>query len=287
MLLGGLRNTSIRKPLRRLTIMWVDNRAMRSRRSLLRDAQPLILVAVALAVWASGLLTSCGSKPKTAVIVVLFDVSASTVETRERYLHDFEKHVLDKLQGGDFLIADLITENPLATRSYPIDEKFPAFNPVTDNRLTYEQEMQKRRERIKQVVKDLLQQSRKRTNLLDALAMVGKTFNEQRCKGMPYKVLIVFSDMIEQSDQYDFASTKLTDARTRQIIETLRKQGRLPDLKGVKVWVAGATAAKQGGLKPDKIYEIENFWIEYFKACGAELTRERYAPVLVDFDLER
>jgi hypothetical protein len=148
--------------------MRVDNRAMRSRRSLLRDAQPLILVAVALAVWASGLLTSCGSKPKTAAIVVLFDVSRSTVEARERYLRDFEEHVLGKLQGGDFLIADLITENPLATRSHPIDEKVPVFNPLTDNRDTHDQEMQKRRERIKQGVKDLLQQSRTRTNLLDA-----------------------------------------------------------------------------------------------------------------------
>jgi hypothetical protein len=109
-----------RKPLRRLTIMRVDNRAMRSRRSLLRDAQPLILVAVALAVWASGLLTSCGSKPKTSCNRRPCSMFLEALLRRANAICTTLRNMCwTSCRGGDFLIADLITENPWLPEAIP------------------------------------------------------------------------------------------------------------------------------------------------------------------------
>ena len=255
-------------------------------RGLLRVKKSVIW-GIALAVGMSGLLTGCRSRDaKSHAIVTLFDTSDSTINTRERYQREFEEKVLKALQGGETLIVDLITENTLAT-SYPIEVEFPKFDPTRDNRLMHQQKMQQLKEKVKQELRTLLQRQSPRTDLLNAFVAAAKVLNGDRCKHASDKILIVFSDMIEQSARYDFTGMKLTERQIRQLIETLQKTDRLPDLKGVKVWIVGATAAEQGGLPPEKIYEIEKFWMEYFKACGADLTRERYATSLVGFELER
>ena len=96
------------------------------------------------------------------------------------------------------------------------------------------------------------------------------------------KRLVMFSDMIEQTDRYDF-SKRLTPERMTEIIEAERSGGRLPHLKGVKVWVAGATAQPKEGVHPDNIFAIQNFWLQYFKATGADLTKDRYAATLLNW----
>ena len=60
-----------------------------------------------------------------------------------------------------------------------------------------------------------------------------------------------------------------------------RKSGRIPDLKGVQVWVAGA-----GGSTPEQYLRIQDFWIRYFQAAGADLRVNRYGAGLMDFSLQ-
>jgi hypothetical protein len=48
------------------------------------------------------------------------------------------------------------------------------------------------------------------------------------------------------------------------------------------VWVAGA-----GGGTPEKYLQIQDFWIEYFRAAGAELRPSRYGAGLMDFSIPR
>jgi len=96
---------------------------------------------------------------------------------------------------------------------------------------------------------------------------------------------VVFSDMIEQSGRYDFSGIPLDDEAVQRIIAKEREGKRLPKLDGVKVWVAGATASTGAGLSSDRILQIQSFWLTYFKACGADLTKERYAPTLLGFSI--
>ena len=58
-----------------------------------------------------------------------------------------------------------------------------------------------------------------------------------------------------------------------------RKKGRLPDLAGVKIYITGATAGT-----PDKFFAVQNFWLMYFKECGASLSKENYGATLLNFD---
>ncbi|MFN3422719.1 MAG: hypothetical protein ACK40X_13455 [Armatimonadota bacterium] len=250
---------------------------------------------VALSITSLGwLMTGClapkSEKAPTCVILVLFDISGSTAipEMRHRYFNDFQK-ILAEVRGGEILIGDVITDNTLATLSYPINEVFPTYNPLVDNPLTFKRKMKQAVETAKKKAKKLILEHppASRTDLLNAFQAADKVFNGERCKNASHKILVVFSDMIEQSDRYDFTGQRLTEKRIQEIIDTLKKQNQLPNLQGVKVWVAGATAAIKGGLSPQKIYEIENFWLRYFQACGADLTKERYSTTLINFELPK
>ena len=76
--------------------------------------------------------------------------------------------------------------------------------------------------------------------------------------------------MIEQSGPYDFEKDNLTGRRITEIIDQQRAAG-LPDLKGVIVYIAGARAAI-----PSQFLKIRNFWIRYFRACGAVMEPDNY-----------
>jgi len=220
------------------------------------------------------------------VVFVLFDISGSTSvpAIRRRYAEEFEK-VLEAMRGGELVMGDRITENSLATAN-PFKVSFPAYHPLKYSRMTHQQAMKSASDEARQHVKKLLQKVSPRTDLMNAFQLADKVFNGESCRSAKGKILIVFSDMIEQSSRYDFTGIQLTPQKIQQIIESERKGGRLPNLKGVKVWVAGATAAMQGGLSSAKIYEVQNFWLAYFRACGADLTKERYGTTLLNFELK-
>jgi hypothetical protein len=76
--------------------------------------------------------------------------------------------------------------------------------------------------------------------------------------------------MKEESAEYNFARERLTDKRIEEIIRKERNKG-LPDLKGVKVYVAGARADDRRHFQ-----NIQRFWMSYFKTCGAILEESNY-----------
>lgn len=229
-------------------------------------------------------------RAKNKVVFCLFDLSGSTeaATTRRKYADSF-KRILDKIAEGDVIVADAITDNPLSQSSFPVNEEFPEFNPGTDNEILvknkreeFDTQLQQRRDRIAKTASDLLNdQTRKinRTKILDSMQLAESVFNTYK---RPRKVLVVFSDMIEASDHYNFKRQTLSEAARRHIIEAEKKAGRLPKLSGVRVYVVGAGV---GSRASSAMYEnIENFWLEYFKAAGADLPKERYGAALITFD---
>lgn len=76
-----------------------------------------------------------------------------------------------------------------------------------------------------------------------------------------------------------FTRLRLDDDMTRKVIAHARKEGRLPDLRGVTVYLAGASAAS-----PQKAFEVQKFWLAYFKAANAQLSPEHYGPALINFN---
>lgn len=185
------------------------------------------------------------------VVMVLFDLSGSTANdrTRRAYLKDFRtildivdvrENILGSfIKPGDVLMADIISDNSVGQSSFPIQKEFPRFSTWQDNRLYFGKKVRFEKEGVLQVAeKILLKEDRKimNTDIFSALHVserVFKTFHDRKA------ILIIMSDMLEQSREYDFTMDPLSENR---IIEIIRKQkGRgLPDLKGVTVYVTGA-----------------------------------------------
>lgn len=225
----------------------------------------------------------CGGKSvSTRVTVVLFDLSASTnVEAiRQQYIGDFTS-ILDTVTGGGIIAADIIDDNPLAHSSYPIKESFDRYDPLKENKLDYERRIRQKRDAVTKAAEAIVRRrpsGRRGTNVLDGLQLAERAFLAFQGD---QKLLVIFSDMIEQSSRYDLSAENLIAARITQIIAREQSAGRLPDLGEVEVCVVGAGAARSGGLSPEKLLSIREFWFQYFKAAGANLPKERYGSALL------
>lgn len=228
------------------------------------------------------LSAGCGNPAPARVTVVLFDLSASTnVDAiRQQYLTDFTK-VLAGVTAGGTIAADIIDDNPLAHSSYPINATFERYEPMKENKLDYDRRIREKRDAVIKAAQAIVRKrpsGRRGTSLLDGLQLAERVYLTYQGD---QKVLVIFSDMIEQSRRYDFTGEKLTEARIGEIIAREQSAGRLPDLHDVEVCVVGAGAEKSGGLSTEKFLSIREFWSQYFEAAGANLPKERYGSALL------
>ncbi len=90
-----------------------------------------------------------------------------------------------------------------------------------------------------------------------------------------HRVLVLLSDMLEDSNGNAFERTPPSDASTQREIARQQRLHTLPDLKGVTVCVAGATASP-----PERAAAVERFWRSYFEAAGAVVPPGAYARTL-------
>jgi hypothetical protein len=90
---------------------------------------------------------------------------------------------------------------------------------------------------------------------------------------------VLVSDMLEDSEEYNFERQQLNDGFIQRVIAEQKKKGRLPDLSGAKVYVAGASAKSA-----NTALEVQKFWIAYCKAANADLTSQNYGSALMNFE---
>lgn len=228
--------------------------------------------------------------PAGKVVCVLVDRSSSTKEqgVRQRYIESFRR-ILDKLGTGDIIVADAITDNPLAQSSFPVNDEFETFQPGTDNPLIvkkkqeeHEGKLREKRDQVWDKAQGLFAGApSKQTKIFDALRLAERVFHTyQRQK----KVLVIFSDMVEESERHNFTRERLTEAASARIISEEKEAKRLPDLNGVKVYVIGAGQSGNRSSSSEQYAGIQSFWLQYFKSAGADLPKERYGAALLKFD---
>jgi len=230
------------------------------------------------------MVAACSSKQAgvETVAVALFDVSGSTNEktVKEQYLREFEK-ILAVVTSGGIVVADVIDDNPLAHSSYPVNQTITPYDPLKENRLDWERRVRRLKDDALRSAKVVLEERRSHqpgTRILEAMQLAERAFSTYTGK---LRVLVIFSDMIEQSDRYDFSAEGLTQQRIQQIVAEERSKGRLPSLTGVEICVTGAGASRTGGLPSDRLQSIRDFWLEYFKATGGTLPKSRYGASLL------
>ena len=225
--------------------------------------------------------STAASQP--SFVLCLFDASGTTKDERNSYLRDFNS-IVDQLQGGDSLWADAITENCLATARIPVRLELPAFSVLTANQDDYDDQIRGLKQKARASAETLTStQMTPRTAILDSMLLAQKLFRGDRAKTASHRVLVIFSDMREDSERYCFDREILTPSRIRQVVAAEKAGSRIPELGEVTVYVTGATADRKGD--PGQIRRIQAFWQAYFRAAGTELPDEHYAASLLSFSL--
>jgi hypothetical protein len=217
-------------------------------------------------------------KKQPRVMAVFVDMSGSTNQARRTlYRNAFEK-IYQNLQQGDRIIVGTITGRSYIDFKPVVDAEIPKQS-LWVNRISYEQNMAKTKKDIQTEVEKLLSRRRgtPRTEIINSLNIADKIFHNEKRQ----KILIILSDMVQDSKEYNFERVKVTNQYTSQIIRKRQKQNLIPKLDSVKVYVAGASAAD-----PKKFRSIEKFWNRYFVACGADFSLHRYGHSLLEFEKE-
>jgi hypothetical protein len=253
----------------------------------MRNNTLILSMTLVAAAASSGCRLTANNEPASGTLLVcLFDrsISADGPETKDRYLADFSKLVAD-LQPGDTVVADAITENPTATMRFPVHIVLPSYDPAQSNPLVHKRELQAAKRTLLEQVGQLVRgtPATKKTAILDALYVTRKVWQSDAGKKAARRTIVVFSDMVEDSAQANFEHDYLNAGRIKTLLGIEEKNSRLPDLKGVDAWVAGATPDRTMGEA--RIRSIETFWEAYFSRCGAILTPDRYGPALLNFAL--
>lgn len=217
-------------------------------------------------------------KKKERVIAVFVDMSGSTNKARRTvYRNAFDK-IFENLQQGDRIIVGTITGRSYIDFKPAVDAEIPKQS-IWVNRITFEQNLAKSKKDVQTAVDELL--SRKhgtpRTEIINSLNIADKLFHSEKRQ----KILMILSDMIQDSKEYNFDRVKVTDAYITRIIRDRQKKNLIPKLDDVKVYVAGASAEDS-----KKFRSIEKFWNRYFVACGADFSLHRYSHSLLEFEKE-
>ena len=251
----------------------------------------LVSFTAMLAALAGTLACKPTPPPARAAVVVLVDLSGSVrrPEMIELYERSFDA-VAQQLAPGDVLLVAPVTAASEMTLDLPIREELAAPNPPNDNpavvKRIREQAADKLKARLPDIEKRfrawLEQPDRKilNTDLFGAFSYAQQLFASY--PEQPAKVLVVLSDMVQDSPAHNFARQRLTPRRSKAPLTTLRNAGQLPRLDGAQVHVAGASAGNSA-----RFHSIRNLWLAYFKAAGATLRPEDYGAAMVRFRISR
>jgi hypothetical protein len=219
---------------------------------------------------------SWNNEENPRAIVVFVDMSGSTnLARRTIYRECFEK-IYQDLNQGDRIVVGTITSHSFIDFKPAVDVVIPKKS-LWVNRIQFERNLTETKEKIQQEVDRLLslKNGTPRTEILNSLNIAETIFHNEKRE----KILVILSDMIQDSPEYDFSSTKITNDYINKVITYRQKKNLIPDLNGVKVYVAGAS-----GSDSHKYRSIENFWARYFQIAGADYSHHRYGHTLISFE---
>jgi hypothetical protein len=217
------------------------------------------------------------SLPHPRLIIILVDMSASADQARRTVCKDAFEKIYQNLRHGDRLVVGTITSQSYIEFKPTVDEEIPKKT-VWDNRLQYEKKLTDTKEKIRREVNKLLshKQGTPLTEILDSLNIADTIFHDEKER---QKILVILSDMIQDSKEYKFDKDKITDEYINNVIRSRQKNKLVPNLAGVKVYVAGASAADS-----EKFRAIQAFWARYFAESRADFSPHRYGHSLISFE---
>lgn len=227
---------------------------------------------------AASLTSACASKqPATdlpVAVAVLVDISGSATGLHQRYDSDFQR-VLAALKGNERLVTFTIEANS-SVSPMAFDMTFETSH---GNDYTRQVALKRQAKDASERFTGMLQTqrpSRPGSAIIDGIRHASDLLTKLPAE--QEKVVVILSDMIEQSEVADFSG--LTPADGAALVARLKQEGKLPALAGARVYVAGITDAS-GALPSSRVQAIRAFWESFFEAAGARL--EWYGPSLTEF----
>ncbi len=215
--------------------------------------------------------------PHPRLIIIFVDMSDSANQARRTVCKEAFEKVYRNLQQGDRVVVGTITSHSYIEFKPTVDEQIPKKT-IWDNRLQFERKLTNTKEKIRRETNKLLSRERGTalTEILDSLNIADIIFHDEKER---QKILVILSDMIEDSKEYNFDKDKITDEYISNVINHRQKNNLMPNLTGVKVYVAGASADDS-----NKFRAVQAFWVRYLTESGADFSPHRYGHSLINFE---
>jgi len=210
-------------------------------------------------------------------IVIFVDMSGSTNNARRTVYKEAFEMIYQHLGQGDRVVVGTITDRSYIDFKAAVNEEIPTKT-IWVNRLQFENNLTKTKQKIRREVNRLLsrKQGTLQTEILNSLNIADTIFHDEKNR---QKILVILSDMIQDSKEYKFDRDEMTSQYINTAIKLRQENNLIPKLSGVKVYVAGASAAD-----PNKFRSIQTFWARYFSESGADFSPYRYGHSLIDFE---
>jgi hypothetical protein len=244
--------------------------------------------------------------PRTAAYLRV-DRTGSTapVECRLNYYRSMQ-YLFRHAGPGAIFVGDPITRDSLAATGYVLSGVFPGRDSETTDPI-WNDAAGPIVKRLEREARELLQldeqngvigkartvagQPQRGTALLDAFLAPATFFSDGEGRKAGIRQIWIFSDAVEQSDRWDFASENLTHERIQKILEKEKATGNMPSLTGVELHFVGAGAVpyhlledgRVGTLTPLQLRNIRDFWFAWAAATGAKMQPDWYVPALRDW----
>jgi hypothetical protein len=217
-------------------------------------------------------------KQQSTFYFVLIDTSL-TVVNFDAYRNAWpiiENH----FQGGDRMVIALVkgqVSHQPSTIFRKIDDR--QVLPLTwrDNAILFQTQLKQARGSLRSSFgKALCEPRSTQTELIRSLKEAGKFFAAEKERK---RTLLILSDMLEDSEEYKFARTRISPQFIQNVLAETRQNQRMPNLEGVQVYVIGANAPTE-----TKAEEVEKFWVTYLQASGSSFRSENYGSSLIQID---
>jgi hypothetical protein len=213
-----------------------------------------------------------------------FDISATAWRGGNPYDAGWAQ-ILATVQSGNHVYAALINEKGLANGTPPIDFKIRPYDFRVDKSRDYDNAVKAKLEKQRQLLDAALKKSvpSRSTEILGFMHAASQIFRAYPSNAV--KELVVFTDGVEESEAVNLMTLQLTDPEIGRVIEDERRGGRLPNLKGVRIWFVTGPSLQTARIGSNKLVRLEAFWTRYVRACGGDL--QAYSAVLVNFGGEQ
>jgi len=228
-------------------------------------------------------MSACKKEEKTvAYLLIDRSISVSDQFTRNAYSEDSRK-VIRNLKEGDIVILNAITANSLAT-SAPVKFEIPSYSFFGNNKDVQTSVNDSVYEVIRDAVEKLTGEANEvQTDILNSVLNATTTLRREEYSDFK-KLIIIFSDMEQITEELDLAHANLNDKEVQNIIGKLSKAQMIPDMTNMSVVITGAglSASGNNSFNIRKTQFLKKFWLDYFRASNASITESDYGARLTE-----